>query len=206
MRAWPTTCARSCCRCAPRACWRALGRRRSTRRRGRRLPESVSQPIGLAGYSRRLRRLLRLGAMHRHLSRRCLASRSRRSLSPAGSPRWAGVFAVARAVRGSDRVLTLVLTGVVIGAPVRLRRWLSLKLLADPYNQLQAITFWLLGSLVAGYVGGPREPLADGGSRSRASRAAALALDVMTLGRRRGARARRRYREAACGGDRGGDA
>jgi iron complex transport system permease protein len=58
------------------------------------------------------------------------------------------VYGVAAAIRGRDTVLVLVLAGVVIaalfGAGVGL-----LKYLADPYNQLPAITFWLLGSLAA---------------------------------------------------------
>jgi iron complex transport system permease protein len=63
----------------------------------------------------------------------------------------AGLAAVALVVLigtwigGRDRILTLVLTGVVVGslfgAGVAL-----LKYLADPYNQLPAITFWLMGS------------------------------------------------------------
>ena len=48
-------------------------------------------------------------------------------------------------VGGRDPLLTLVLTGVVVGslfgAGVAL-----VKYVADPYNQLPAITFWLLGS------------------------------------------------------------
>nr|WP_051492147.1 iron ABC transporter permease [Roseivivax isoporae] len=58
------------------------------------------------------------------------------------------VMAVAAAVRGGDRVLTLVLTGVVIGALAGAATSL-LKVLADPYDQLPAITFWLLGSLAS---------------------------------------------------------
>ena len=58
------------------------------------------------------------------------------------------VMAVAAAVRGADRVLTLVLTGVVIGALAGAATSL-LKVLADPYDQLPAITFWLLGSLAS---------------------------------------------------------
>jgi iron complex transport system permease protein len=54
------------------------------------------------------------------------------------------VYGIAAAIRGRDAVLVLVLAGVVIGAGVGL-----LKYLADPYNQLPAITFWLLGSLAA---------------------------------------------------------
>jgi iron complex transport system permease protein len=58
------------------------------------------------------------------------------------------VYGIAAAIRGRDAVLVLVLAGVVIaalfGAGVGM-----LKYLADPYNQLPAITFWLLGSLAA---------------------------------------------------------
>jgi len=52
------------------------------------------------------------------------------------------------AIRGRDAVLVLVLAGVVIGALFGAGVGL-LKYLADPYNQLPAITFWLLGSLAA---------------------------------------------------------
>jgi iron complex transport system permease protein len=56
------------------------------------------------------------------------------------------VYFVGSTIRGHDPVLVLVLAGVVLGtlfgAGVAL-----LKYLADPYNQLPAITFWLLGSL-----------------------------------------------------------
>jgi iron complex transport system permease protein len=56
------------------------------------------------------------------------------------------VYAVGLAVRRHDPVLTLVLAGVAVGA--MLGSGISLlKVLADPYNQLPAITFWLLGSL-----------------------------------------------------------
>ena len=55
------------------------------------------------------------------------------------------VVAVGWWVRGRDPILTLILTGVVVGslfgAGVAL-----VKYVADPYNQLPAITFWLLGS------------------------------------------------------------
>ena len=59
-----------------------------------------------------------------------------------------GVTLVAAMVRNGDRVLTLVLTGVVIGALAGAATSL-LKVMADPYDQLPAITFWLLGSLAA---------------------------------------------------------
>lgn len=58
------------------------------------------------------------------------------------------VAAVAAAVRGRDPVLVLVLAGVVVGALAGAATSL-LKVLADPYDQLPAITFWLLGSLAA---------------------------------------------------------
>ena len=58
------------------------------------------------------------------------------------------VYGVAAAIRGRDAVLVLVLAGVVIGALFGAGVGL-LKYLADPYNQLPAITFWLLGSLAA---------------------------------------------------------
>ncbi len=55
---------------------------------------------------------------------------------------------VARAVRGTDPTLALVLTGVVVGALAGAATSL-LKVMADPYDQLPAITFWLLGSLAS---------------------------------------------------------
>lgn len=58
------------------------------------------------------------------------------------------VYVVGSALRGHDTTLTLILTGVVIGT--LLGSFIALlKYLADPYNQLPAITFWLLGSLAA---------------------------------------------------------
>ncbi|RIA56016.1 FecCD family ABC transporter permease [Dichotomicrobium thermohalophilum] len=58
------------------------------------------------------------------------------------------VLVVASAVRHGDRTLILVLTGVVVGALAGAATSL-VKVLADPYDQLPAITFWLLGSLAA---------------------------------------------------------
>lgn len=58
------------------------------------------------------------------------------------------VALVASMVRNTDRTLTLVLIGVVIGALAGAATSL-LKVMADPYDQLPAITFWLLGSLAA---------------------------------------------------------
>ena len=58
------------------------------------------------------------------------------------------VIFVAQAVRGVDQTLVLVLTGVVMGALAGAATSL-LKVMADPYDQLPAITFWLLGSLAS---------------------------------------------------------
>ena len=56
------------------------------------------------------------------------------------------VYFIGNAVRGHDPILALILTGVVVGT--LLGSGIALmKYLADPYNQLPAITFWLLGSL-----------------------------------------------------------
>jgi iron complex transport system permease protein len=55
------------------------------------------------------------------------------------------VLAVGAWVRGHDRVLTLVLTGVVVGSLFGAGVSFA-KYVADPYNELPAITFWLLGS------------------------------------------------------------
>jgi iron complex transport system permease protein len=60
----------------------------------------------------------------------------------------AAVYAVGAAIRGRDPVLTLVLAGVAIGAIAGAGISL-IKILADPYDQLPAITYWLLGSLTA---------------------------------------------------------
>ena len=56
------------------------------------------------------------------------------------------VLVIAASVRGREPVLVLVLAGVVVGALAGSAISL-LKVLADPYDQLPAITFWLLGSL-----------------------------------------------------------
>lgn len=60
----------------------------------------------------------------------------------------AAVYAIGSALRGRDPVLVLVLAGVVLGALLGAGVGL-MKYLADPYNQLPAMTFWLLGSLAA---------------------------------------------------------
>ena len=58
------------------------------------------------------------------------------------------VYAVGSRMRGHDPLLALVLTGVVIGTLLGSAIAL-LKYLADPHNQLPAMTFWLLGSLAS---------------------------------------------------------
>jgi iron complex transport system permease protein len=58
------------------------------------------------------------------------------------------VYAVGSRMRGHDPLLALVLTGVVIGTLLGSAIAL-MKYLADPYQQLPAITFWLLGSLAS---------------------------------------------------------
>ena len=60
----------------------------------------------------------------------------------------AAVYLIGSLVRARDPILVLVLTGVVIGALLGAGVGL-VKYLADPYNQLPAMTFWLLGSLAA---------------------------------------------------------
>jgi len=65
------------------------------------------------------------------------------------------VYVVGAALRRHDPVLVLVLAGIVIGT--LLGSCVSLlKYLADPYNQLPAITFWLLGSLASVTLGDVR--------------------------------------------------
>ncbi len=58
------------------------------------------------------------------------------------------VYAVGASVRRHDPILSLILAGIVLGT--LLAAFIALlKYLADPYNQLPAITYWLLGSLAA---------------------------------------------------------
>jgi iron complex transport system permease protein len=62
------------------------------------------------------------------------------------------VYLIAAALRRHERTLVLVLSGVVIGALAG--ACISLvKIMADPYDQLPAITFWLLGSLAGVKIG-----------------------------------------------------
>ncbi len=64
----------------------------------------------------------------------------------AGLVAVAAVYLIGSAIQSRDPVLVLVLTGVVIGSLFGAGVGM-LKYLADPYNQLPAMTFWLLGSL-----------------------------------------------------------
>jgi iron complex transport system permease protein len=58
------------------------------------------------------------------------------------------IYYVGDRIRGHDPVLTLVLAGVVIGSLLGSGVALT-KYLADPYNQLPAIVYWLLGSFAS---------------------------------------------------------
>jgi iron complex transport system permease protein len=60
----------------------------------------------------------------------------------------AAVYGICSVLQSRDPILVLVLTGVVVGALLGAGVGL-VKYLADPYNQLPAMTFWLLGSLSA---------------------------------------------------------
>jgi iron complex transport system permease protein len=60
----------------------------------------------------------------------------------------AAVYLIGSLLQARDPILVLVLTGVVVGALLGAGVGL-VKYLADPYNQLPAMTFWLLGSLAA---------------------------------------------------------
>jgi iron complex transport system permease protein len=60
----------------------------------------------------------------------------------------AAVYLIGSLLHSRDPILVLVLTGVVVGALLGAGVGL-VKYLADPYNQLPAMTFWLLGSLAA---------------------------------------------------------
>src|SRR6266516_6390389 len=58
----------------------------------------------------------------------------------------AAVYVIGSLLHSRDPILVLVLTGVVVGSLLGAGVGL-VKYLADPYNQLPAMTFWLLGSL-----------------------------------------------------------
>jgi iron complex transport system permease protein len=58
----------------------------------------------------------------------------------------AAVYAIGSALKRDDPILVLVLSGIVLGSLLGAGVGL-MKYLADPYEQLPAMTFWLLGSL-----------------------------------------------------------
>lgn len=58
------------------------------------------------------------------------------------------VYTIGSALRNRDPILVLVLAGIAISAFIGAGISL-IKILADPYDQLPAITYWLLGSLTA---------------------------------------------------------
>jgi iron complex transport system permease protein len=58
------------------------------------------------------------------------------------------VYGIASLVYGREPILVLVLAGVVVGSLAGAAISL-MKIMADPYDQLPAIVFWLLGSLSA---------------------------------------------------------
>ena len=109
------------------------------------------------------------------------------------------VYAIGSAVRGGDPVLILLLAGIVVGSLLGAGIGL-IKYLADPYNQLPAITFWLLGSLAGTDA---RRPAAAARPGARSGTAVLLLLrwqmnvmslpdeEARALGAPRGAAARR---------------
>jgi iron complex transport system permease protein len=58
------------------------------------------------------------------------------------------IFSIGHRLRTQDPVLALVLTGVVVGSLLGAGVSLA-KFLADPFNKLPAITFWLMGSFAS---------------------------------------------------------
>ena len=117
----------------------------------------------------------------------------------------AAVYVIGTFLRHHDPILTLVLAGVVIGTLLSSVVGL-IKYLADPYNQLPAITFWLLGSLTGVTRADLWAILPAIAVGLRAALSAALAHERHDVGRRRGASVGCRYAAASVGGDRGGHA
>ena len=116
----------------------------------------------------------------------------------------AAVYLIGTLLRYHDPILTLVLAGVVIGTLLGSVVGL-IKYLADPYNQLPAITFWLLGSLTgitASDLWAILPAILFGLVPLYLLR---WRMNVMTLGRRRSAGFGCRRAPAAPGGGRGGD-
>ena len=83
-------------------------------------------------------------------------------------------------MRARDPVLVLVLTGVVIGSLLGAGVGL-VKYLADPYNQLPAMTFWLLGSLSATNARRPRAAVRAGALGTLVLFALRWRMNVMSL-------------------------
>ena len=92
----------------------------------------------------------------------------------------AAVYVIGSLLQSRDPVLVLVLTGVVIGALLGAGVGL-VKYLADPYNQLPAMTFWLLGSLAATTVADMIPHLAPVAIGSAVLLALRWRLNVMSL-------------------------
>jgi iron complex transport system permease protein len=115
----------------------------------------------------------------------------------------AAVYVIGSLLQSRDPVLVLVLTGVVVGALLGAGVGL-VKYLADPYNQLPAMTFWLLGSLAATTVADLLPLTAPVAIGSAVLLALRWRLNVMSLPEEE-ARARARYRAAASGDRRRGN-
>ena len=76
------------------------------------------------------------------------------------------VYVIGASVRSRDPILVLVLTGVVVGSLFGAGVGL-VKYLADPYNQLPAMTFWLLGQPVGDRGIGPAAAVRSGRDSAR---------------------------------------
>lgn len=90
------------------------------------------------------------------------------------------VYLVGSRVRQGDPVLVLLLAGVVVGSLLGAGIGL-VKSLADPYNQLPAMTFWLLGSLAAAHAADLPALLVPVGLGTVLLLALRWRLDVMSL-------------------------
>lgn len=90
------------------------------------------------------------------------------------------VVLVGSGVRHGDPVLVLLLAGVVVGSLLGAGIGL-VKALADPYNQLPAMTFWLLGSLASAHAADLPALLLPVGLGTALLLALRWRLDVMSL-------------------------
>ena len=108
----------------------------------------------------------------------------------------AAVYVIGSLLQARDPILVLVLTGVVVGALLGAGIGL-VKYLADPYNQLPAMTFWLLGSLAATTASDLAAARWSGGARHRRARGAAMAIERDVAAGGRGSHARRCDRPAS---------